>query len=243
MSLPPAFYARPFAHRGLWSPEGPPENSVGAIAAACAAGYGAELDVRITADGEAVVFHDATFERMTGVKGWVEETLFEETRHLKLAGTEERIPTLAEVLAAAAGRTMLLIELKTPAGQEGELEEKVAALLDRYDGPFAVIGFNAQSLAWFARRRPKFLRGLDAERLSDEALAETTLDLAYIFEGQVMLAQPHFLALDVASVAGKVARKYRAGGLPVTAWTVRGKDQVAVHAADWDNYIFEGFEP
>lgn len=241
MSLPPAFYAKPFAHRGLWSPEGPPENSVGSIAAACAAGYGAELDVRITADGEAVVFHDATFERMTGVKGWVEETLFEETRHLKLAGTEERIPTLAEVLAAAAGRSMLLIELKTPAGQEGELEEKVAGLLDKYHGPFAVIGFNAQSLAWFAKHRPKFLRGLDAERLSDEALAETTLDLAYIFEGQVLLAQPHFLALDVASTAGKVGRSYRAKGLPMVAWTVRSKDQVTAGSPDWDNYIFEGF--
>ena len=241
MSLPEAFRARPFAHRGLWSPEGPPENSVGAIAAACAAGYGAELDVRITADGEAVVFHDATFERMTGVKGWVEETLFAEMRKLKLAGSEERIPTLSEVLAAAAGRSMLLIELKTPAGQEGDLEERVARLLDAYEGPFAVIGFNAQSLAWFARHRPKFLRGLDAERLSDEALAETTLDLAHIFEGQVMMAKPHFLALDVASTTGRVARGYRAKGLPVAAWTVRSKDQVAAHAADWDNYIFEGF--
>jgi glycerophosphoryl diester phosphodiesterase len=243
VSLPEAFRSKPFAHRGLWSPEGPPENSVGSIAAACAAGYGAEFDVRITGDGQAVVFHDATFERMTGVKGWVEETLFEEMRRLKLAGTEERIPLLSEVLSAAAGRTPLLIELKTPPGQEGMLEETAAALLDKYDGPFAVIGFNAQSLAWFAKHRPKFLRGLDAERLSDEALAETTLDLAYIFEGQVMMAQPHFLALDVASVAGKVGRKHRAGGLPVVGWTVRSKDQVATYAADWDNFIFEGFTP
>jgi glycerophosphoryl diester phosphodiesterase len=243
VSLPEAFYARPFAHRGLWSPEGPPENSVGSIAAACAAGYGAELDVRITADGEAVVFHDPTFERMTGAKGWVEETLLAEMRALRLKGTEERIPTLAEVLAAAAGRTMLLIELKTPAGQEGDLEARVAELLDAYEGAFAVIGFNAQSLAWFARNRPKFLRGLDAERLSEEALAETTLDLAYIFEGQVLLAQPHFLALDVASAAGKLGRSYRAKGLPMTAWTVRSKAEAAAHAADWDNYIFEGFEP
>jgi glycerophosphoryl diester phosphodiesterase len=243
VSLPPAFYARPFAHRGLWSLEGPPENSVGAIAAACAAGYGVELDVRITADGEAVVFHDPTFERMCGVKGWVEETLFEEARQLRLKGTEERIPTLSEVLAAAAGRSMLLIELKVAAGREGDLEERVANLLDGYGGAFAVIGFNAQSLAWFAKHRPRFLRGLDAERLSDEALAETTLDLAYLFEGQVMMAKPHFLALDVASTAGKVGRRYRKQGLPVVAWTVRGKDQVVAHSPDWDNFIFEGFEP
>lgn len=243
MSLPEAFRARPFAHRGLWSPEGPAENSAGAIAAACAAGYGAELDVRITADGEAVVFHDPTFERMCGVKGWVEETLLEEMRRLRLKGTEDPIPTLAEVLAAAAGRSPLLIELKVAAGHEGDLEERVATLLDAYEGPFAVIGFNAQSLAWFARHRPKFVRGLDAERLSDEALAETTLDLAYIFEGQVLMAQPHFLALDVASTSGKVGRSYRARGLPLVSWTVRSRDEVTAHAADWDNYIFEGFTP
>lgn len=241
MSLPEDFHAKPFAHRGLWSPAGPPENSVGAIAAACAAGYGVELDVRITADGEAVVFHDPTFERMCGVKGYVEETLLEEMRTLRLKGTEERIPTLSEVLAAADGRTMLLIELKVAAGREGDLEERVANLLDHYHSPFAVIGFNAQSLAWFAKHRPRFLRGLDAERLSDEALAETTLDLAYLFDGQIMLAKPHFLALDLASAAGSVGRRYRREGLPVVGWTVRSKDELATYAADLDNYIFEGF--
>ncbi|HZZ35853.1 MAG TPA: glycerophosphodiester phosphodiesterase family protein, partial [Caulobacteraceae bacterium] len=59
----------PIAHRGLWSPDGPPENSLGAFQAACAAGYGIELDVQLTADGEAVVFHDSTLERMTGQPG------------------------------------------------------------------------------------------------------------------------------------------------------------------------------
>jgi len=48
----------PVAHRGLWSPGGAPENSLAAFQAACAAGYGIELDAQITADGEAVVFHD-----------------------------------------------------------------------------------------------------------------------------------------------------------------------------------------
>jgi glycerophosphoryl diester phosphodiesterase len=243
VSLPEAFHAKPFAHRGLWTPEGPPENSAPAIAAACAAGYGAECDVRITADGEAVVFHDPTFERMCGVKGWVEETLLEEMRHLRLKGTQEPIPTLDEALAAADGRTMLLIELKVAAGREGDLEERVATLLDGYPGRFAIIGFNAQSLAWFAKHRPHFLRGLDAERLSDEALAETTLDLAYLFDGQVMMAKPNFLALDLASATGKVGRHYRSGGLPVVGWTVRSKEELAASAADLDNYIFEGFEP
>src|ERR1700709_1302665 len=59
----------PVAHRGLWTPDGPPENSLGAFQAACAAGYGIELDVQLSADGEAMVFHDDDLERMTGVAG------------------------------------------------------------------------------------------------------------------------------------------------------------------------------
>ena len=55
----------PVAHRGLWSPGGAPENSLAAFQAACAAGYGIELDVQITADGEAVVFHDYKLDRLT----------------------------------------------------------------------------------------------------------------------------------------------------------------------------------
>ena len=45
----------PVAHRGLWSPGGAPENSLAAFQAACAAGYGIELDVQLSADGEAMV--------------------------------------------------------------------------------------------------------------------------------------------------------------------------------------------
>lgn len=241
MSLPDNLFSPAFAHRGLWREGGPAENSMSAIVEACADGYGVEFDVRLTADGEVVVFHDATFERMCGVKGSVSETMLEELAHLRLKGGPDGIPRLVDVLHAVKGRCMLLIELKIAAGEEGRLEDKVAALLDHYHGPFAVIGFSAQALAWFAKHRPKFLRGLDAERLSDDALAQTTLDLAYLFDGQVQMAQPHFLLLDLASTAGKVSRDYRAQNLPVLGWTARTPEEMAAHGDFCDNFIFEGF--
>jgi glycerophosphoryl diester phosphodiesterase len=239
--LPEALFSPPFAHRGLWREDGPAENSLPAIAEACSDGYGVEFDVRLTADGEVVVFHDATFERMCGVRGAVSETLLAEMRRLRLKGGPDTIPTLTEVLHAINGRCLPLIELKTVPGEEGPLEERVAELLDHYHHPFAVIGFNAQSHAWFARHRPKFPRGLDAERLSDETLAQTTLDLAYLFDGQVMLAQPDFLLLDFPSAAGAVGRRYRAQGLPVVCWTARSADELATYDGAFDNFIFEGF--
>ena len=65
--------------------------------------------------------------------------------------------------------------------------------------------------------------------------------VSYLFDGQIMLAKPHFLALDLASAAGSVGRRYRREGLPVVGWTVRSKDELATYAPDLDNYIFEGF--
>src|SRR5512143_4039196 len=88
----------PIAHRGLWSPEGPPENSLGAFQAACAAGYGIELDVQLTADGEAVVFHDSALERMTGRPGRIADHTAADLAQMKLAGSDETIPTLADTL-------------------------------------------------------------------------------------------------------------------------------------------------
>ncbi|HEY5107000.1 MAG TPA: glycerophosphodiester phosphodiesterase family protein, partial [Caulobacteraceae bacterium] len=79
-------FSPPIAHRGLWSPGGAPENSLGAFQAACAAGYDIELDVRLTRDGEAVVFHDAKLGRMTGAAGRIGDHSADELAALRLAG-------------------------------------------------------------------------------------------------------------------------------------------------------------
>ncbi|MEM9757332.1 MAG: glycerophosphodiester phosphodiesterase family protein, partial [Pseudomonadota bacterium] len=66
--MPREFLGPPIAHRGLHGP-GVPENSLAAVSAAVAAGYGIELDLQVSADGVAMVFHDATLDRMTAACG------------------------------------------------------------------------------------------------------------------------------------------------------------------------------
>lgn len=80
---------------------------------AAEAGYGAELDVHLTRDGRLVVIHDGDLERMCGVPGRVAEKTAEELAALRLAGSEEHIPLLEEVLPLFAGRAPLVVELKT----------------------------------------------------------------------------------------------------------------------------------
>ena len=107
------FMGRNFAHRGLHSEDkSVPENSLEAFRLAGRAGYGAELDVRLTKDGQVVVFHDDTLDRMCGVSARVDEKSYDELKLLSLAGTNQRIPLLTEVLETYGGRGPLIVEIK-----------------------------------------------------------------------------------------------------------------------------------
>ena len=138
----------PVAHRGLWTPDGAPENSLGAFQAACAAGYGIELDVHLSADGEAMVFHDNTLDRMTGIEGRLRDRTAAELSEMSLKGTDETIPTLVETLALIGHRAMVHIELKTHWGEVGPLERRVHEIIIDHAGPLCIIGFNPFKTVW-----------------------------------------------------------------------------------------------
>lgn len=231
----------PVAHRGLWSPGGPPENSLGAFQAACAAGYGIELDVQLSADGEAMVFHDEDLARMTGAPGRLSERTAAELAELRLAGTDERIPTLVETLALIGRRAMTHVELKTPYGEVGPLEQRVHEIIIDHAGPVAVIGFNPYSHAWFAERFPGVLRGLDSYAYADARHVSEVQRRAFAALEHITIAKPHFLALGLDMLPSQTAARLRAEGMPVIAWTVRRPEQWEAVRESCDNFIFEGF--
>lgn len=89
-----------------------PENTLAAIQKGIALGVNfVEIDVRRTADGGLVVLHDETVDRTTNGKGRVDRMCLQDIEKLD-AGDGEHIPTLAEVLKVAAGKTGLMLELK-----------------------------------------------------------------------------------------------------------------------------------
>jgi glycerophosphoryl diester phosphodiesterase len=233
----------PVAHRGLWTPDGAPENSLGAFQAACAAGYGIELDVHLSSDGEAMVFHDNTLQRMTGVEGRLRDRTAAELGEMSLMGTDETIPTLAETLALIGHRAMVHVELKTHWGEVGPLERRVHEIIIDHAGPLCVIGFNPYSHAWFAEHYPGVLRGLDSFSYRDVKHLNPEQREAYARLEQVEIARPHFLALGLDMLPSDRADAYRAEGMPVMAWTVRKPEQWEAVKDHCDNLIFEGFIP
>lgn len=232
----------PIAHRGLWSPDGPPENSLGAFQAACASGYGVELDVQLSRDGEAMVFHDDKLGRMTGAEGRLRDRTVAELGELKLAGADEPIPTLLETLALIGHRAMVHVELKTPYGEVGPLEQRVHEVIADHNGPLCLIGFNPYSHAWFADRYPGVLRGLDSYSYDRAPQMAEAQRKAFANLEHVAIARPHFLALGLDMLPSAKAAKLRAEGMPVVAWTVREPAQWDAVKDGCDNLIFEGFD-
>jgi glycerophosphoryl diester phosphodiesterase len=235
-------FAPPIAHRGLWKPDGPPENSLAAFEAACEADYGIELDVQLSRDGEAMVFHDTALKRLTGCDGRVGDYTAAELEAMTLAKTEETIPSLVDTLALVGHRAMVLVELKTPYGEVGPLEQRVHDILIDHAGPAAVIGFNPYSHAWFADRHPNVLRGLDSDSYRDphRKLAPEQR-AAFARLEHVAIARPHFLALGLDMLPGEVAKRCRAQGMPIVAWTTRSAAEWERVSESCDNHIFEGF--
>lgn len=230
--------SRPIAHRGLHS-DAVPENSLPAFEAAVEAGYPAELDVRLTADGVAVVFHDRTLDRLTAGSGRIDRTDWRDLADRTLPG-ETRIPRLEGVLELVDGQVPLLVELKNE-GRPGALEATVADTLASYDGTFAIQSFNPLTVAWFRRRHPDWPRGQLAGLAADGAgrLRRATLNrlLPNVY------TRPDFVGYNHARLPAPPVERSRDRGRVVLAWTVRSGREYEQVGPFVDNVIFERIRP
>jgi glycerophosphoryl diester phosphodiesterase len=232
-----------FAHRGLHG-EGAAENSLTAFRLAVEAGYGIELDVRLSSDGELVVFHDDTLTRVTGICGRVDEKTKDELSKIKLSGTEDTVPTFAEVLSLVGGRVPLLVELKEDAGKYG-VTEKAVEMLSEYEGKYLIESFNPLALARVKKLMPNAPRGILSETFFKEKKYRNPL---YFLLQNLLLnvvSRPDFVAFRHTDSGCAALRAVRAFFKPVTfAWTVESqKEEDAAKKHGFDGVIFEGYMP
>lgn len=249
--LPAAFLGVPIAHRGLHDrARGVIENSRAAARAAVAGGFGIECDIQASADGEALVFHDDVLERLTGRAGAVRERAAADLAAIPLAGAAggETIPTLAEFLDLVAGRVPLLIEVKDQShalGPEvGPLERRIAALLEGYEGPVALMSFNPHSVAALAEAAPEVPRGLtscafDAAEWHIDAARRAHLAALADFDPLGC----GFVSHDRSDLANPAVVALKDRGVPILTWTIRSAAAEAVARRIADNVTFEGYRP
>jgi glycerophosphoryl diester phosphodiesterase len=232
----------PFAHRGLFGPDTGPENSLAAFAAAVARNYGIECDVRLLADGELVVFHDADTARLTGRRGSVAALRTGDLAGLRLGGTPECPPLLGQVLGLVGGRVPLYIELKPEPGRRAALVRGVLSRLAGYDGPCCLASFDPWCLALAARHAPGRVRCLiasDSTDVSGSGLGR----LAHRLLFHALPARPHCIAYDIRALPNAAVGLARRLGLAVLLWTVGSREDMNNFLRHGDNIVFEGFLP
>lgn len=248
--LPKGFLTRPVAHRALHDrAAGRPENSRAAIRAAIGAGYAIEIDIQPSAEGTPMVFHDYDLKRLTGEAGRISGLFASELADRRLLGTDETIPTLAEVLELVGGRVPLLIEVKDQDGamgpEVGPLERAVASALADYGGPVALMSFNPHSVAALAEAAPDRPRGLTTSAYSAEdwpLLPPNVRDrLREIPDYDA--AGASFISHEAADLDRPRVAELQARGAAILCWTIRSPEADAKARRVAQNVTFEGYLP
>ena len=248
MRAPDWLTARPVAHRGLHDrTRGIIENMPGAIAAAIAGNFSIEVDLQITADGEAMVHHDDELGRLTVGSGALLSKTAAELKQVVFKDTAERMMSLGDLCAMVGGRVALVIELKSHFDGERKLVARTVEILKSYRGPVAVMSFDPDQVLALREMMPELPRGIIAQRSYDDgewltltpAQRRGMLQLRHAFT-----TRPHFVAYWVNQLpapAPWIARHIF--GCPLLTWTVRTPEQRATASAHADQMIFEGFVP
>ncbi len=230
------------AHRGLYDNEaGIPENSLAAFQRAIDYGFGMEMDVQLTSDGQPAVFHDATTDRMTGFSGRVSQMTLAELRALRLLGSDEKIPTFGEFLSLVDGQVPLCIEIKCDGNNYQPLCEKVFEQLDAYKGPYYVESFDPRAVGWVRRNRPEVGRGqlaLRAEKKKPVNLLAGWLMMNFV-------SRPHFIAYEYTQAKKMLATVLcrRLFGAAAVEWSIPNQETLDANRALGITNIFEHFIP
>lgn len=216
------FCESPIAHRGIHDNKTVPENSLAAFRAAAEAGCGIELDVQFTKDRQLVVFHDDDLKRMCGDNRLVLDVTYDELSHMRLLGTEEKIPLLSEVLEAVDGRVPLLVEMKNALNVVWELPRALYSVMKDYSGVYAIESFNPLFLRKYKKFDKNVARGMLSMHFGElkknrkrhqRILAITLENLMWNF-----MAKPDFIAYQISDYKKVALRLNHFLGATTVAW-------------------------
>jgi glycerophosphoryl diester phosphodiesterase len=232
------------AHRGLH--EKFPENSLSAFRAAIEGGYAIETDVRLTKDEKLVLMHDDNLKRMCGIDKPVAECTLKQLSTLRLSGSDEKIPTLSELLQLVNGRVPLLIEIKTMQGFDSKAYiQSIANAMKDYSGEYAVQSF----YPFYIRTYKKLCPNVPGGVLAISTTTREDFHNAPLWKLQAYLVRhmsfnfyvkPDFVSYCASDLPRRATDRFKGIRL---AWTIRSTEEELRIFPHVDNIIFEDFAP
>lgn len=245
-SLFSPFLERHFAHRGLHKEKNvSPENSLLAFQLAVENDYGIELDVQLSRDNIPIVFHDYDLNRVCGIDKKINDCDYENLKDINLYNSEQKIPTLKEVLDLVDGKVPLIIELK---GETKDISvcKFIEPILDNYKGIYAIESFNPYMLKWYKENKREIIRGQLSKKMDKKGLSTETKLRNFALENLLLnfLAKPHFIAFkhqDSSMFSFNLCKKvYK----PLTiAYTIQSQEDLEKNKDKFDLFIFDKFIP
>lgn len=234
-----------YAHRGLHR-AGVPENSMAAFRDALDGGYGIELDIHLTRDGDLAVIHDTSLKRTAGADVKITDLTVSELANYHLEGTEETIPTFHQVLDLYAGKAPLIIELKADGNNQQQLVDTAVAAMKGYQGPWCMESFDPRCVYYLRKNHPEVIRG----QLTENFFASKnnlSWAIRFILTNNLanFMTQPDFVAyrFDHRNATPTNAIWKKLWKLQGVTWTLRSQEDYDTAIKEGWLPIFEGFRP
>ncbi len=242
--------ARPIAHRGYHDADaGIMENTPSAITAALNKDFAIEVDLQETADGDALVYHDYTLDRLTEARGAVIQRPTSSLTAIQMKTGGDKLWLLQDLLDLVNGHVPLVIEIKSlmRSGAQAAFVRNVVDQVAAYNGPACIKTFDPDMLSVARAQNPAVLRGIVADAIppKDEMLRFTRMErfiLRHLMH--IPRTQPHFISYGINDLPALAPRLFRRiFNKPVMTWTVRTREQRERAARYADQIVFEGFDP
>ena len=233
-----------YAHRGLHG-NGVPENSMAAFKAALDNGYGIELDIHLTKDGDLAVIHDTSLMRTAGCDVNVTDLTLAELSNYHLENTEETIPAFHQVLDLYAGKAPLIIELKADNNCQQLVDTAVSAMKG-YKGPWCMESFDPRCVYYLKKNHPDVIRGQLAQDFFDDK-NNLSWFIKFVLTHNLanFLTQPDFVSyrFDHRNNSPTNAIWKKLWKLQPVTWTIRTQEDYDMAVKEGYLPIFEYFRP
>ncbi len=233
------------AHRGLFdNASDHPENSLPAFQLAVENGYGIELDVQLTSDGQMVVFHDNNLKRMCGKNKMLTQCTLEELHKLHLKNSQETIPLFSDVLQIVDGKVPMIVEIKN-AGDYIKTAQMLSEMMKNYHGVYCVESFQPKVVAWYRKNHPEVIRGqLSMHYIKEKKKGPYIQKFVLTNLMLNFYTKPDFIAYDYNYRNQFSYRLCRIlYSVENVAWTIQSEEQLEEARKVFQVFIFDSFRP